>query len=163
MANFGTGPTGVNGNITDVDTVQRNPLGLIRADEDYNQYIYLPGVAATAAGNFVGFIATGLQTYVTTLLVTAATYSASVGVAMGAILAANWGWFQIYGFNAAASFATATITTPLGLYTSSTAGRATTTAGAATAIFGGSATVTSASNVGGVWLNYPFTGGNATV
>ena len=155
FANYG--PVASMGLSTDVDTVQRNPVGLVRGDENGNQFIYLPGVASNVAGAFVGFVYTGVTTAVVTLLVTTATYAASVAVSMGATLAANWGWFQIYGFNAAANYATATITTPLMLFTSSTAGRATTSDTAATTIFNSSATVTSVSNVGGVWLDFPYT------
>jgi|SRR5579859_407489 len=151
------------GLLTDVDTTQRNPVGFHVADENGGVYIYLPGVASTAANDFVGYVYTAAGTIVTTRLVTTATYSAKVGVSIGANLAATWGWVQIYGFNGSAAFVTATITTPLALYTSATAGRATTTAGAATIIFGASATVTSVSNVGGVSLDYPSTAGNATV
>jgi len=151
------------GLLTDVDTAQRNPVGFHVADENGNTFIYLPGVASTVAGSFLGFIATAVTTFVTTLLVTTATYAAGVGVSMSANVATDFGWVQIFGFNAVANFATATITTPLALYTSSTAGRATTTAGAATIIFGAQAVVTSVSNVGGVFLDFPSTAGNATV
>src|SRR5579862_5956972 len=149
LTNFG--PVASMGLTADVDTTQRNPVGLVRGDENGNVFVYMPGVASNVAGAFVSYY---LGTYVPTLLVTTATLAASVAVSMGAILAANWGWFQIYGACAVANIATVTITTPLALYTTSTAGRCTTSATAATVVYNASANVTSVSNVGGAWLAY---------
>src|SRR6267378_6780207 len=84
------------GLLTDVDTSQRNQLGARQQDESNNEYIYMPGLAAMVAGDWVMY---PLATFVPTRLVNDAGSATAglVAVAMGAILAANFGWFQIYG------------------------------------------------------------------
>ena len=148
------------GLLTDVDTVQRNTLGAKVFDDAGGEYIYLPGVAALVAGDFVFF---NISTYVPVRLVTAITAGA-VAVAMGATLAANWGWFQILGIVTSANIATDGAANGKPLYASASAGRATTTAAAGTAIFGAAAQGASASNVGNAYFAaHPFTMANATL
>jgi hypothetical protein len=82
--------------ITDTGTVKKVPLGtIVRAvDETYGEgeFIYLTGVANTAAGSWVGiFPATGA----TVLAVANGTYA--LGVAMSANVASQYGWYQISG------------------------------------------------------------------
>lgn len=81
------------GNTANVDTVLKNALGTRAFDADGNEYIYLTGVAATVAGSWVSFD----ENHITTLLV--ANAKGRVGVAMAAIVAASYGWYQIGGKN----------------------------------------------------------------
>src|SRR5574342_232181 len=91
------------GLVTDVDTVQRNPLGTVVWDESGKAYIYLIGVASTAARSVVTYTT---ATYQTALSVTGA--RGPVAIAMAPVLAGQFGWYQIYGhasaeFNGAAT------------------------------------------------------------
>jgi len=58
-----------------------------------NEYIYLQGVASTAAGSWVTFD----EAHLTTLAVADA--QGRVAIAMAAIVADRYGWYQIYGKN----------------------------------------------------------------
>jgi hypothetical protein len=79
------------GYTTDIHTEARNPVGARRFDAAGNEYIYLKGVASTAIGTWVSFDEAGL----TIRLVTNA--QGRVAVACAAVVASNWGWYQIYG------------------------------------------------------------------
>ena len=79
------------GLLTDIDTVQRDPLGQISADEFGNEYIYLKGVASCVAGSWVNYD----ENYLPVLLTTGLGGSGPVAVALGAVLAVNFGWFAI--------------------------------------------------------------------
>lgn len=88
---------GVVGKPGDIDTSQRNPLGTRMPGVDsaggYAEWVYLAGAAAVAANDAV--------TYNTTAYVAIRSLNDAVGfvaIATAAILAANWGWFQVYGF-----------------------------------------------------------------
>jgi hypothetical protein len=85
------GKTPVIGYVGDVHTSALNPVGTKASDENGNEYIYLKGVASTVVGSWVSFDEAGQ----TTLLVTNA--QGRVGIAMAAIVASRWGWYQIYG------------------------------------------------------------------
>ena len=134
---------------------QQNTVGQHLWDDAGNEYIYCVGVASLAAGDFVIFDS---LTFTLARLVTAAAAGGPVGVAMAAAVASTWGWVQIYGTNALANIATATIATASPLYSSATGGRATTTAAAATVIYGAMLAVANpAANVGTAFLSHPFT------
>lgn len=79
------------GNTANVDTVQQSPLGTRGFDKDGNEYIYLRGVASTVAGS----IATFNTSFQTALSVTGV--RGPVAVACAAILANQFGWYQIFG------------------------------------------------------------------
>lgn len=81
------------GDTSDVVTTAQHPVGTKAGDKDGNEYIYLLGVASTAAGSWVSFDEAG----VTALLVADA--KGRVAVAMAAIVASSYGWYQIYGKN----------------------------------------------------------------
>lgn len=81
------------GDVDNVDTTLRQPLGTKAGDKDGNEFIYLSGVASTVAGSWVSFD----EAHVTTLLV--ANAKGRVAVAMAAIVASSYGWYQIYGKN----------------------------------------------------------------
>jgi len=96
MAAQKTGPAlGSTGLLTDVDTVQRNRLGLVVPGTDavgnYAEYIYLTGVASTAIGSWVTYD----ELLLTTL--TLANALGPVAVAMSACVASSYGWYCIRG------------------------------------------------------------------
>lgn len=78
------------------DTVQNHPLGtrLKARDPIYGEgeFIYLRGAASTVIGSWVTY---NQDDNTTTLL--AANDIGPTAVAMSANVAANWGWYQIYG------------------------------------------------------------------
>ena len=148
------------GLLTDVDTVQRNPLGFTVQGDDGGWYTYLQGVASTAAGDFIIY---NSATYLTTRLVTTVA-AGPVAVAMGAILLTNFGWYQVKGIVVSANIATDASADGKPLYASSSAGRATTTPASAAAIFGANGQGASASNVGNAYFSVnPFTMASATL
>ena len=153
-------PSASSGLLTDVDTAQRNVLGMQQYDDAGNLYVYMPGVASLAAGDFVYY---NISTWVPVRLLNTVK-AGSVAVAMGAILAANWGWFQIGGIVASANIATDAAGDQKALYMGAVAGRATTTAVGAQVIFGASAQGNPASNVGNAYFACPpFTVASATL
>ena len=82
--------------IADTSTVKNHPLGTIvhAVDPTYGEgeFIYLLGVASTAAGDWVGYFpATGA----TVRAVANGTYP--LAVAMSANVASQYGWYQISG------------------------------------------------------------------
>lgn len=83
------------GQLTDVDTSARNPLGTRVQGTDAlgnsAEYIYLTGVASTIVGSVVTFDQAGL----TTLIVADA--SGPVAVAMAITVASTYGWYAIQG------------------------------------------------------------------
>jgi len=152
------------GLITDVDSVQRNPLGSEFMDENGNVYTYIKGVASLAAGDWVilnadGTVARSLNTPL----------AGPAGVAMAAIDATHYGWAQIDGLVSAtgalgntkqsSNIATDASADKKPLYMSSTAGRATTTQAAGQAILGAWGSGAAASNVGDAWISRPFAPG----
>jgi len=149
------------GLLTDVDTVQRNPLGMRQQDEANNEYVYMPGVGSLVAGDWVMY---SLATYVPTRLLNDAGSATAglVAVALGAILAANFGWFQIYGVVAVANIAT-TSSVSFSLFRTSTAGRAAVSAVAKDCIFGAYTNVASVANVGSATICYPHVTDNSTL
>ncbi len=65
-----------------------------------NEYIFLKGVASTVAGDPVIFNAAGETTRL------AGSGVGAVAIAMAAIVADTWGWYQIYGSGSAKVVAT---------------------------------------------------------
>lgn len=85
--------------IADTSTTQNHPLGKRVHAQDYGsssngvaEFIYLKGLAATAAGTWVIF---NPDDYSTTLL--AANAVGFVAISMSANLANQYGWYQITG------------------------------------------------------------------
>lgn len=79
------------GATSEFGTVLEHPLGTRARDSAGNEYIYLQGVASVVVSDWVSFD----EAHLTTRLV--ANGLGRVGVAMAAIVASNYGWFQIYG------------------------------------------------------------------
>ena len=82
--------------IAEISLVQALPLGTIisAVDPDYGEaeFIYLKGVASTIAGSAVIYnVAAG------TTVLTTATTSGLIGIAMAANVALYYGWYQITG------------------------------------------------------------------
>ena len=85
--------------ITDISTTVKVPLGTIATARDmdastnygYGEFIYMLGVGSTVAGSWVTYT----DAYATALLVPNAI--GPVAVAMGANVAASYGWYQIQG------------------------------------------------------------------
>jgi len=157
LSNF-DGPSTVSGSS---GLGQRNPVGLQALDDAGNVYIYLPGVASLAQGDFV--IYQGINTLAGTATVTRMLNDANTGgagqVAMScsAAVATCFGWFQIFGLTAAiANIATVAFTLPAALYRSGTTARLSTSTNAKDAVFGAFTGAASVSNVGQALLNYPF-------
>lgn len=139
----------------EVHTTQQNPLGLEVFDDANNTYIYLQGIASTVIGSCVTF---GLAAapYVTALSVT--TVRGPVAIATAAVLASQFGWYQIGGI-ASALFNGAAV---LGakLYSAST-GKVDDAVVSGDQIDGAIVAATVASAVlGSVYLSSPFMGGN---
>lgn len=74
-----------------VDTSEEVPVGTKAKDKDGNEYIYLQGVASTVANDWVTFD----EAHLTTRAVADA--QGRVAIAMAAIVANEYGWYQIYG------------------------------------------------------------------
>lgn len=89
--------------ILQVDDKQRHKLGetIRAADETYGEgeFIYLKGVANVVQGSVVTYdgISSGAPTYQTALAPSTANLDEPLAVAMGAIIANTYGWFQIRG------------------------------------------------------------------
>lgn len=79
------------GSLTKVYSSEVVPVGTVVADEDGNEYIFGAGVASCLTGSWVSFD----EATQATLL--AANAKGRVGVAMAAIVASSYGYFQIYG------------------------------------------------------------------
>jgi hypothetical protein len=82
---------------TTVDTAVQHKLGTRAVDVDGNEYIYLEGVASTAAGLSVTYD----EEYATALL--AANAVGPVAIAMAATVADTYGWYGVKGSFTAAS------------------------------------------------------------
>lgn len=80
------------GSLTQVDTVAQNRLGTRSWDEAGNQYIYLKGVASVVRGSVVVF-----DEEFETLLASTTNNIGMVAVAMSAVVADRYGWFQVGG------------------------------------------------------------------
>ena len=78
-----------------------------------------------------------------------------LGIAGSVIVAARFGWYQVYGLRGGANVATGA-TSPLALYLTSTAGRVGTTDVGGDVVIGAINLATSAANAGTVWISYPF-------
>lgn len=141
---------------------QRNQLGARCQDSNGNEYIYLAGVAATAAGDWVRYVP---GVFNTVRLVANTAVTGLVAVAMAATIAGSWGWYQIFGLTPAFT-AIATDAGADGKILSMGAGadgRVTTGATTTKNIFGAVAVGASAANVGTASIAYPFIFGSATI
>jgi hypothetical protein len=93
---FKTGGTvASSGLLTDIDLVARNPLGSsVPGNDALNgaaEFVYLQGAAAVIAGSVVLYDENGQATLVTALGI------GPVAVALGPVLAGQFGWFAVRG------------------------------------------------------------------
>lgn len=134
--------------LTVVSTVQLQPLGTRGIAQNGDEYIYAAGVSSCATGSVV----TLDEALVSTLAVTGGI--GRVGVAMAAVTASSYGWFQIYG--KATVINDAAVADNALVYTSTAAGKVDDSASSQTqiknAVFRSGPT---ASGTATVELNYP--------
>jgi len=131
-----------------VDSSAKHIVGTRAVDEDGNEYIYALGVASTAAGNWVSF-----DEDLVTIRLTANAVG-RVGIAMAAIIASTYGWYQIYGKNEIAS-SDSTVLADKQLYIDGTAGRVDDADSAGDTVIGAISRSSATSNVITVEINYP--------
>src|ERR1700674_317772 len=77
---------GGNAALTNVDTTQVNPLGMVVQDDLGNEYVYAQGIASTVAGSWV-FLTNATGKYITQLTTTTSPLAGRVGIALAPILA----------------------------------------------------------------------------
>jgi hypothetical protein len=133
--------------LTEVSTSAQFPVGT-RMAGDGKEFVYLKGVADTTAGSWVSWNAVAGTT-----ALLAGNAVGQVGIAMAAIVADRWGWYQIYGVNTAAKLDTTAANKQL--YIDGTAGRADDANVAGDLIVGAVSITADTDNVGTVRLVYP--------
>lgn len=143
------GPWIQTGDTSVIDSSAKHPVGTRARDDAGNEYIYLLGVVNTAAGSWVSFDELG----VTALLVADA--KGRVGVAMAAIGASQYGWYQIYGKNLTAKVLTGFADNGL-IYCTSTAGSVDDIEVQGDLVVGAMGRSGVVGGVATVELNYPF-------
>ena len=136
---------------TAIDSELKHPLGTRAFDVDGNEYIYLTGVASTAAGLVVTFD----EAHITIL--STANAKGRVAIAMAATVASTYGWYQIYGKGTTAGVAS-TVADNAALYLTATAGYVDDLDVAGDLILGmlGRSLATNAASALTVELNYPW-------
>lgn len=139
----------ISGDTSDVHDTAQHELGTRVADVNGNEYIYLKGVASTAAGSWVSFD----EAHLTTLL--AANAKGRVAVAMAAIVADKYGYYQIYGKNTIAKVLTGFADDGL-VYSTATAGSVDDAVVAGDLVVGAIGRSAISSGVATMELNYPF-------
>lgn len=88
LSNAKTVPAGA---IDSVDTVAKYPVLTVMSDSAGNQFVYLQGVASTAAGTWVTYDELGVTTRL------AANAIGPVAIAQAATVASTYGWYLIFG------------------------------------------------------------------
>lgn len=124
-----TGPKQLfEGDTTVVDSTAKHELGTKGVDASGNEYVYMLGVASTAAGSAVTFD----EAFTTTLTVASAV--GMVAIAMAATIAATYGWYCVKG--TCGGLSGAAVADNLPLYLHATAGTVDDAAVAGDYIFG---------------------------
>ena len=131
-----------------LDTTPTIQVGQRAYDANGNEYAYWLGVASTAAGDWASMNA---ATYQTARLATNAV--GPVGIAMAAIVASTYGWYQVYGYNTIS--ASDTVAGAGALYIDGTAGRVDDADVAGDVVIGAYSTAADATNVLPVMIAYP--------
>lgn len=153
------------GSVDDTAGVQVGTIAKFYDDtQGEGEFIYLPGVASTAAGDCVEYdLAPGAQATVRHSNATATGKGWPVAIASAAVVATKFGWYQIGGVaiaNVAAGFAAASA-----VFGTGTAGVLDDGADAGDQILnarGSSAIGTPAANKAYITLNRPFVQGQIT-
>lgn len=139
--------------ITDVLTSSTPSLPAVgsRHAHEGNEYIFLPGVASVAAGSWVTYDLSGDGS----VALLTANAVGPVAVAMAAIVASSYGWFQIFGTNTAALCESGGMADNANLYIDTTDGQVDDTAVAGDQVHGAISRSTDSSGVFTVQLYYP--------
>ena len=132
-----------------VDTSAETALMTRAFDTEGGEWVYLLGVASTAAGSWASW---NLSTCATALL--AANAVGLVGIAGAATVASTYGWYQIWGYNSSSASDTVA-SAALALYIDGTAGRVDDTDVAGDVVIGAYSAAADTSNVLPVWITYP--------
>ncbi len=140
---------------TQVHATKKVRLGTRKKDIAGNEYIYLTGVASTAAGSWVAYD----ELYVTQLLDqdVADSVIGPVAVAQAATIASTFGWYMIFG---KASASAQTVADGAKVFPHATAGSADDTGTAGAQILGAKWRSADSAGLATVQLNYPWTGAN---
>lgn len=137
--------------LTQIDATALRTVGDRWRDENGDEYIYLKGIASVVTGSVVSFIVTTAALSTTALLVANAV--GHVGVAMAAIVAGKFGWFQVAGLNLVTKCDTSAAIGAA--YIGGTSDSVDHTAVLGDLIHGMQISVADASNVCGVFMLYP--------
>ncbi len=137
--------------LTQVDDTALLTVGRLYTDTNGDVYIYLKGVVNVLTGWVVSFIVTTTGLSTTAEIVTTAV--GHVGVAMGAIVAGKFGWFQVAGLNLVCKCDTSAAIGQA--YIGGTTGGVDDNAISGDLIHGMQIVVADSSNVCGVYLTYP--------
>lgn len=150
MANLVGGARVFEDNTSTVDTAAQHSVGTRACDASGNEYIYAKGVASTAVGTWV----TLDEACLTTRAV--ANGQGRCAVAMAAIVASRWGWYQIYG--SASGLALTAFADNAKVYLTSTDGSVDDTDVAADSVIGaiGRSAVNETTFLATFELNYPM-------
>lgn len=150
MANLvGQGPIAHHSDTATIDTSAKAPVGTRAKDKNGNEYIYLLGVASTAAGSVVTYDEAG----VTTLI--AANAIGPVAVAEAATVANTYGWYAIKHLGKLCA-CDATIADNAKVYIDGTSGRIDDAVVAGDQIMGMVTRGTDTANFVLVQLDYPY-------
>lgn len=122
-------------------------LGRRVRSADGSEYIFLKGVASNAAGKWSTFD----ENYATALLTANAV--GPVAISMGAAVANEYGWYQVFGVNTIAS--TDTVAADVQLFIDGTDGRADDAVVTGDMILNAFSRTADTSNVATVWIAYP--------
>ncbi len=137
--------------LTRVDQTALYTVGRVYTAEDGKAYIYLKGVASVVVGSVVSFIVTTPLLSTTALILTGA--KGTVAVAMAAVVAGDFGWFQVYGLNLATKCDSSAAIAPA--YIGGTTGGVDDNAVAGDLIHGMQIVVADDSGLCGTFLSYP--------
>lgn len=151
------------GALTDVDTTQRNALGYRQQDDQGNEYIYMQGIGSLVAGDWCLYnAATASSPNIVARLLTTSV-NGPVCVAMAAVLASQFGWFQVFGLTPTFTNITTDAAADGKLLSQGAAvGRVVTGTVSTKNIFGAVAVGASAANVGTAYITYPYAAGTFT-
>jgi hypothetical protein len=151
------GPNASVGLLTDVDTVQRNALGFRTFDENGGEFIYLRGVASTVIGDWVVFneVSPTATTWATQRAVHTTHSHGPIAIAMAAVLATQFGWYQIYG-NAKGNTVNDTQAANTAVWLTGTAGQVDDDAVATDIVYGAVSQEVGAATLVNFFISYPF-------
>ena len=138
--------------LTQIDASALRSVGDRWQDENGNVYIYLKGVANVALGWVVVYNPTTTSVSQTTEIVGGA--KGMVAVALAAVVAGKFGWFQIAGLNTVVKCDTSAAA-DLPAFIGGTTGGVDHTVVTGDMVIGMFITVADSSNVCGVFMNYP--------